>query len=953
MHPQRWQQIEEIYYSILESPADERDILLDRACDRDPDLRREVESLLRSGDDVSDFLSPEKLRGHIARVGNVAKPPAVGVVLGEYEILAVLGAGAMGEVYRARDRRLGREVALKILPPHLTSDGARVARFQSEARAASALNHPNTITIYEIGQAAATWFIAAELIPGVTLRERMKSGKLPVQEALAIFIQCAAALQAAHAAGIVHRDIKPENIMIRPDGVAKVVDFGLARILEPQSDWAIDATRTGSVMGTPRYMSPEHARGHKPDARSDIFSLGAVLAEMVTGRPAFPGSTTPEVFAALLGSEPEIADAGPLGGALSRALAKNPADRYQTVGAFADDVRAFDPAQAESRGKWRSSPWLQIRTRLRTAAVLFTAVAGIAGYAWLSHRDAPVDANLKFTPLTTFGGSKQHAAFSPDGSRIAFAWRASNKQTHHIYTMPVGSGEPLQLTFSSQEEVFPSWSPDGGQIAFCRRTLSGDERTSGPSGVYLVPTAGGAERRIGDNCGAVSWSPDGKTLVVARVPDGTPDSGGIDLLSLESGMRRGLTRSRGDLMPAVSPDGKWITFIRVLHGRGRKREIFVIPATGGQPRQLTFDGEYTTGATWTSDSQEVVFSSPRNQAQGSFWRVPVSGGPPRPVSAALRNASFPSISRQGTRLAFIESSSDTNIHLRTGRGFPRAGMPWRFDAPFGVAVSTGADHTPVFSPDGEYFAFTSNRMGNNQIWVSRRDGSDPVQLTSFASASPASPRFSPDGVSIAFDLWADNQSNVYVVNSRGGTPHRLSLEPGESWSPAWSPDGQWIYFTSQRSGASEIWKTPVTGGAATQITHTGANELAYGLEGRPSPDGRTIYFRKSIPAGCCAIWSVSADGGPAEPVRELKKFAISRSWGVLKEGVYFIARENEPRQTVRLLSFATHEIADVVRLEKEPEWSFPGLAMSPDGRYLLTVQIDRESTDLTMVENFH
>jgi Tol biopolymer transport system component len=418
------------------------------------------------------------------------------------------------------------------------------------------------------------------------------------------------------------------------------------------------------------------------------------------------------------------------------------------------------------------------------------------------------------------------------------------------------------------------------------------------------------------------------------------------VLFLESGERRRLTRSREDLLPVYSPDGKWVAFIRVLPGRGRGREIFVIPATGGQPRQLTFDGQYTSGVTWTADSREIVVSSPRDPAQGSLWRIPVSGGPPRPLSALLRNVCYPSMSRQGGRMAFVECWTDSNIYLRTGPGFPRAQMPWRWDAPRRIALSTGRDHTPVFSPDGERFAFVSDRAGNNQIWVSRLDGSEAVPMTSASTKYYGSPRWSPDSAWVAFDVWASNESHVYVVSSHGGPERRVSSEPGESWNPTWSQDGGWIYFTSDRSGAFEIWKMPVAGGAAIQVTHTGA------LEGRPSPDGKAIYYRKNTPAGCCTIWSVPAGGGREEPVPDLEKFAtISRSWGVLQEGIYFIAVENGPQQRVRFLNFATHEVADVVRLERAPDWSFQGLALSPDGRSLLTVQIDREANDLTMVEN--
>jgi Tol biopolymer transport system component len=943
MHPERWKQIEEVYYSILAAPSEERGALLARTCPDDSELRREVESLLRSEDHAGDFLSSDKLHGHIARIRTDWQLPALGTRLGDYEILGLLGAGAMGEVYRARDVRLGREVALKILPPHLTSDPARVARFQSEARAASALNHPNAVTIYEIGQASGTWFIAEELIEGVTLREYLKNRKPTADEAAAIAIQCADMLAVAHRAGVVHRDIKPENIMIRSDGVAKVVDFGLARIAGPRPDGQLEATQTGSIMGTPRYMSPEQARGLKTDARSDIFSLGAVLFEVVAGRPAFPGSNAPEVFAALLSSEPDLADAGALGTVLAKALAKDPAARYQTIEEFARDLREPHLAAASARRPGLTSKRL---TRIAAAAVVLAVAGGLAA-VWAIRHAKPGDTNPRFTQLTALAGHKEYPAFSPDGGRIAFAWRPSGKETRHIYVKPVGAGEPVQLTFGSSEETFPVWSPDGARIAFCRGTLSPDERALVASAVYTISPAGGPPRKIADGCGGISWSPDGSTLAVARVPNQTPNSGGIDLLFLKSGERRRLTSAREDLLPAYSPNGEWIAFIRVGSGRGRGREVFAVPAAGGRAHQLTSDGAYVTGATWTADSREIVFSSPRNPTEGSFWRVSVSGGTPRPVSEALRNASHPSISRQGSRMVFTESFRDTNLYLRTGPGFPHAGTPWRFEAPAGIVLSTGTEHNPVFSPDGEHFAFVSDRTGTNQIWAARRDGSEVMQLTSTGNRPAGSPRWSPDGQWVAFDVWASSESNVYVVSSRGGAIRRVSMEPGESWNAAWSHDGAWIYFTSSRSGDRQIWKTPLAGGRAIQVTHTGADEA------RPSPDGNAVYFRKSTPAGCCEIWSVPVAGGPEEAVPELKGFTtVSRSWCVQNQGIYFIARQNEPRQKVRLLNFATREVADVVTLEKDPDWDFLGLAVSPDGRSLLTVQIDREADDLMLMENF-
>src|SRR6516225_6470702 len=303
MVSERWKQVEQIYYSVVESSLAGRAALLDKLCSGDAEMRGEVQSLLEAREQAGGFLTGADLQSQI--VDLFAETYPAGHALGHYEVVSAIGAGAMGEIYLARDTRLDRKVALKILPARFTRDAGRVARFRLEAKAASALNHPNIITIYDIGEVGNTWFIAAEFIEGMTLRERLGTGKIELSEALRITIQCARALEAAHQAGIVHRDIKPENIMVRPDGLVKVLDFGLARVAEVQQP-AAEATQAGTLVGTPRYMSPEQARGERLDARTDIFSLGAVLYEMATGAPAFPGKTPAVVFKAILDNAPPL-----------------------------------------------------------------------------------------------------------------------------------------------------------------------------------------------------------------------------------------------------------------------------------------------------------------------------------------------------------------------------------------------------------------------------------------------------------------------------------------------------------------------------------------------------------------------------------------------------------------------------------------------------------------------
>jgi hypothetical protein len=565
----RWRQIERVYYSVLVCPLTNRAALLDELCSDDPDMRCEVESLLDAREQAGDFLSPLSFREHVTDL--LAEPKLVGRTLGHYNILSAIGRGAMGDVYLARDLRLDRQVALKVLPAQFTQNVGQLIRFRREAKAASALNHPNIITIYDIGKIGETWFIVEEFIEGVTLRERLVAGRMNLPETLGITIQCAWALDATHRAGIVHRDIKPENIMVRADGLVKVVDFGLASTMAPAAKNGLDATQTGQIMGTPRYMSPEQARGQKPDVRSDIFSLGAVLFELASGQPAFPGTTTAEVFAALLSSAPDLAGVGPLKPVISKALAKDKAARYQTIAEFAHDLQNVDLKRKRPVIAQRLRGDLALVSHARgMRAVALLPVLALAGYLWFGRRDAPADANLKFRSLTTFGGAKQYPAFSPDGSRIAFSWRASITQTHHIYVLPVANGRPVQLTFGSEEDASPSWSPDGQQIAFCRWTLSADERASVPSAVYVIPAFGGADRKVQESCHGVSWSPDGKTLAVARARNRAQDSGGIDLLFLASGERRRLTSSRQDLFPAFSPNGKWLAFVRVLPRPGQR-----------------------------------------------------------------------------------------------------------------------------------------------------------------------------------------------------------------------------------------------------------------------------------------------------------------------------------------------------------------------------------------------
>ena len=383
MDPERWRRIEDIYERALSYPPQERSALLDSSCADDDGLRHEVESLLASNDAAGDFLSAGEFTAQIVELTAEPEAPIVGRRLAKYEIVSQIDAGSMGDVYLARDTVLDRQVAIKVLPRRFTSDPDRVARFVREAKAASALNHPNILTIHEVGQVEDTWFIATEFVDGVSLRQRLSEGTPELHEALDLMLQCTAALEAAHRAGIIHRDLKPENVMVRPDGVVKVVDFGLARIGTTDSGAALPGlTQQGHVMGTPRYMSPEQARGETVDARTDVFSLTVMLYEMVAGRPLLAGGTTADVFAELLSIDvpsrlKTIAGrpyARELGRIIGRGLQSDRQSRYESMHALAGDLAALRalvrapraiagscglPGSADGNSRQPPRPWRQ------------------------------------------------------------------------------------------------------------------------------------------------------------------------------------------------------------------------------------------------------------------------------------------------------------------------------------------------------------------------------------------------------------------------------------------------------------------------------------------------------------------------------------------------------------------------------------------------------------------
>ncbi len=946
MTSERWQQIEQVFHNALASSPGERPSVLDRLCKGDDDLRREVQLLLDAERESGSFLA--SLPENSDPVAEVS--PEIGRRIGQYQVLSPLGAGAMGDVYLAWDTRLARQVAVKVLPARFASDRERVSRFIKEAKAASALNHPNLVTIFDGGEFEGRWFIATEFIEGVTLRQRLAGRKLELAEAVDIAAQCAAGLTAAHNAGVSHRDIKPENIMLRPDGLVKILDFGLARVVGSLQDAGATETKAGAILGTPRYMSPEQARGGKSDESSDIFALGAVLYEMATGRPAFPGATTADVLAALLRVEPDRKGVPPeIEAILAKALSKERAGRYPSMREMAAELGLLENQLVLRQLRPPE------RRRGLTAAVWFAAgILALAGAgAWYWRTAAPgrvsnggVSASL--VPLTTFHGYKYYAVLSPDGRRVAFSWNGGQggvggKRERDIYVMPVAGGDPVRLTNSAEDNIWLAWSPDGRQIAFER---GASNRTEGNT-YYTVSADGGPERKVATGGRGASWSTDGKSLALAHWPaPGKPK--GLFLADLQTGQQRELTSpdaAEYDCLPAFSPDGRWVAFTRGV--RDEHRGIWIVPATGGTARQIKSPERSLYGLTWTADSREVVYSAIQSWAEARLWRVPIDSGEARLVDLAPENAYAPNIPSGGGRLAFTLTFSDPNIYRSTGGGFNGGANPQPFGPPRLVIESTREDHSPAYSPDGKWVAFVSTRAGAPDLWIQPAEGGRPTQLTNMKSPTLGTPRWSPDGRFIAFDCRTGEVTAIYVVGADGSGLHRVTMEHAANFLPSWSADGRWIHFASDRTGTFQIWRTPAVaaGEAAVQVTRGG------GLESWPAPDGKLLYFSRTRFRS--AIWSVPVEGGLEQPVPELQEYdRISRSWGVMREGIYFLSRQDGPRQSIRFFSFATRKVTLLARLDKEPTWNVPAVTMSPNGRDLLTVHVDHDVNDLMMLENF-
>jgi len=867
-----------------------------------------------------------------------------GVRVGPYEIVGLIGAGGMGEVYRARDTRLDRDVAIKVLLSDVAADSDRIARFTREAKVLAALNHSHIAQIHELEVADGLLALVMELVEGPTLADRVARGPIRIEEALAIARQIAEALEAAHDKGIVHRDLKPANIKVTADGTVKVLDFGLAK-LEKQDARVVGlstsptiaaTTRDGVLLGTAAYMSPEQARGQAVNARADIWAFGCVLYEMLAGRPAFKGQTLSDTLAAVLRSEPEWS-------ALPRRTPSRISDLVRRCLQQSPDQRLHSIADARIELKEAlARPATATRGGSVAVALGVSFLLVGVGLAWMwrggSLQTVP---RYETTPFTTYVGEELAPAFSPDGTRIAFVWNPGSGAD--LYVKLIGGADPLRLT-TEGNVADPVWSPDGREIAFLQQ-VDANRRA-----VEIVPALGGATRRLGTvtsdsatgtyapAAAGLAWSLDGRHLVVVDQPT-LDQTDALFTLSVETGEKRRLSsdgRGRGDFHPVMSPDGRTLAFIR-LRDNQLVRDIFVMSAAGGAAARVTSCACLVTGLDWMPDGKTIVFAARGTNAK-RLWRVSTSGDDAVALDVG-QNAQDVSIARVGNRLAYSQVTDDDNIWRVDGPSSPHRSPPTK------VIASTLQDISPAYSPDGHRVVFWSNRTGAFSLWICDAAGQSCGELTKVGSRVTGPARWSPDGRWIAFTHASEPPGRPGIDLVEVESRIVRTLVDGSrlrSMNPSWSPDGHWMYFNEDRQAdplaLAPIWRIPLDGGPPEPVAN------AKGRRPLVSEDGRFIYFMRGTPG---PLWRRDTATGQD---REVLSVIPIGGWTIWHDSIIYIAADAGGRKFAARLDLAADAIIELaslggVRLSGE------NLAVSPDGRWILYGQTDT-SSDIVLVENF-
>jgi serine/threonine protein kinase/Tol biopolymer transport system component len=767
-----------------------------------------------------------------------------GIKLGSYEIVSSLGAGGMGEVYRARDESLGREVAIKVLPKELASDPDRLRRFEQEARAAAALNHPNILAVYGFSTTEEhAPYLVTELLQGQTLRERLQQGEIPVRKAVEFALQAARGLAAAHDRGIVHRDLKPENLFLTRDGIVKILDFGLAKLTVPEaasqtSVATVSFTEVGVVLGTAGYMSPEQVRGQVVDHRSDIFSLGAILYEMLSGKRAFEGKTAADTMSAILKEEPaELSASGrlppALGRMVDRCLEKDPAERFQSARDLAFNLELLSreetgSAAAVALPARKGRRWL-------IAGLGALALLGAAGLGFFSRGLKPRAENsspAELRRLTDFVGMEEFPALSPDGKSVAFTADVSGRR--QIWVRLLAGGTPLQVTQDDADHQYPRWSPDSSSLIY----FSPSQEPDGEGKIWQISALGGMARPLVSSLSGGDLSHDGKHIAYFHSNQGDIELALADPDGSNSRKLIVLPNQYNYSDLRWSPDDRKLGFQR---GRTFDYDVFYVPAEGGSLQAITQDGNPLEGFAWLPDGSGVVYSSSRGDTvlylrTMNLWSVQAGGKNLRQLTFGETSYISPDLDRDGNIVA-----TRRQIHFDIWR-YPVDGSPEE-NVRRGAQIThqTGKVQTPSAGPGNRELVYLSDSGGHGNLWILNLETQQNRQVTfeHDPQLTIGVPVWSPDGKYIAYVKRGLTAWNVdlWLMNPDGSHAHKVS--EGGGWA-CWSPDSQWLYFSPPSQNGFRIDKASPAGGGNLLVRPEGQ---------KPAADaGGRLFFVQSLPA---------------------------------------------------------------------------------------------------------
>jgi serine/threonine protein kinase len=924
MTPDRWQKVESLFHEALELDVSERAAFVARACDGDDSLREEVESLLEYGQEAGGFVITAPLDQAIEILAEDHTEAMSGQMLGHYQIVSLLGVGGMGEVYRAMDTKLGREVAIKVLPRDFSADAKRLLRFEQEARAAVMLNHPNILAIYDIGVHDGLRYIVSELLEGETLRDRLGGGSISARRATDYALQIAQGLAAAHDKGIVHRDLKPENIFITRDGRVKILDFGLAKLTNHQNPIASETqeqfitqleTEPGMVLGTIAYMSPEQVRGRPVDHRSDIFSFGAILCEMLSGKQAFQGESAVEVMGAILKEDPvELSETNPnLNPALCHivrhCLEKGPEERFQSARDLAFDLGVLAGASSSS------APALTARSTrpfwLAPTVLVFVAAVVASFFIGKHAGRMPLPS---YHQLTSRRGTVWSARFAPDGNTIIYSAAWSGNPTDIFSTRPE-SLESRSFGLPNSDVLGVSSS---GEVAVLlnRRHL---DRFISRGTLARMPLVGGTPRETLDDVQQADWSPDGASLAVVRWVAGRN--------RLEFPVGNVLYETAGYISHLrVSPKGDMVAFLDHWIKWDSRGTVAVVDLSGSK-RTLT--GEWTgeEGLAWSADGDEVWFTANRAGEAYGLYAVTLSGRQ-RVVARAPVSLRLHDISRDGRVLLTRSNDISEVIGLPPGDTKERD-LSWLNS----VAVSD-------LSSDGKMFVFTHYGEGsgpNYSTYLRKTDGSPAIRLgDGFAVA------LSPDGKWVLSILSAP--ARIVLLPTGAGSERRL--EPygivDYGFRARWFPDGKRILLVGREpEQAMRCFLQDIDSGSVRPLTPEGLVGTLI------SPDGASVIVTDLQQKKY--IYPVA--GGEPQPIAGLDEDDQIIGWGADGRSLFLIQHEKFPINIYRHdLSTGRRELwKEIMPADLAGILGNPYIFLTPDGKSYV-YRLRRHLSDLFLVE---